>query len=352
MCSDEADAFEIEELELEDYITTHKLLMYGGTNAAKRKHSKRTPYAFNLKLWIFFVGLVGTKLLSEKTAYSTRIDGITSNGSSNVSFQPTRRLDIVVSHYNEDAGKLGSLIDAIKAIPNIKGLEPNLIIYTKNNESDISEIMSLTGANQVTILPNEGREGGTYLHHIISRWDDLANHTLFIQAEPHSPSRIISRLKNYFEPTRTGMLDLGYRELRGCSCLDCRDEYGFRDETNFIPDLMATAHHIKCDENTRVDISYKGQFIVSATRIRSAKKALYESINNKLVGENRIKLGGAEDSLDAPVFGYAVERSWNILFQCADLTGAMDMCPGLTLLKTGFGDLQRPNPEDCGCMDG
>eukprot|EP01065_Artemidia_motanka_P031915 TRINITY_DN3882_c0_g1_i5.p1 TRINITY_DN3882_c0_g1~~TRINITY_DN3882_c0_g1_i5.p1 ORF type:complete len:293 (+),score=51.82 TRINITY_DN3882_c0_g1_i5:61-939(+) len=38
-------------------------------------------------------------------------------------------------------------------------------------------------------LANYGREGASYLHHIVSRWDDLAELTVFAQEEPqeHSP---------------------------------------------------------------------------------------------------------------------------------------------------------------------
>ncbi|KAJ6258837.1 hypothetical protein Dda_6891 [Drechslerella dactyloides] len=87
---------------------------------------------------------------------------------------------------------------------------------------------------------------------------------------------------------------------------------------------MANAHGISCDENTRVSLTYKGQFIVSAKRIRSVAKEIYDKINAELSGDNRIRLGGEEDSDDKPVLGYTLERSWGILFKCADMTGIQD----------------------------
>ncbi|KAK6524362.1 hypothetical protein TWF281_011270 [Arthrobotrys megalospora] len=344
---------ENDNLELEDYSATRKLLDNEEISIRRKKSRLRGSfYSFTLKLWILFAGLLGTKLLLEREPHNTRLDQITSNGFSDTSSQNAASMDIVISYYKEDLNGVKSFIDQVNAIPQVQKLQPNIIIYSKNNRSDISEIKARTGANEVTILPNEGREGGTYLRHIIDRWDSLANHTLFIQAEPHSRSWAINRLRLYFDPTRTGMLDLGFRQLRGCKCLDCRDEYSWRDTTGFIPDLMAQAHHIKCDENTQVATSYKGQFIVSSKRIRAAKKSLYESINDKLVGENRVIIGTEEeDRIDAPHFGYSLERSWNILFQCADLTGVRDMCPGLTLVGTAFGDFDKAQPEDCGCLD-
>ncbi|KAF3202631.1 hypothetical protein TWF192_009898 [Orbilia oligospora] len=339
--------------ELEDYSATRKLLDNEEISIRRKKSRLQgSYYSFTLKLWILFASLVGTKLLLERPSHNTRIDQITANIHSDTTLPKNASMDIVVSYFKENVNGIEKLLEEVREIEQLRVLELNVIIYTKNNESDVQELQRRFAAHEVRILPNEGREGGTYLRHIIDRYDTLATHTLFIQAEPHSKSRLISRIKLYFDPSRTGMLDLGYRELRGCKCLDCRDEYSWRDVTGLIPDLMAQAHHIKCDENTQVATSYKGQFIVSSKRIRAAKKALYENLNEKLVGENRVVIGNPlEDRIDAPFFGYSLERSWAVLFQCADLTAMRDMCPGLTLLPKGFGDFQKAQPEDCGCLD-
>ncbi|EPS37135.1 hypothetical protein H072_9272 [Dactylellina haptotyla CBS 200.50] len=340
-----------EELELEDYNPTAKLLPETDQHAPKARQRVGYCFGFNLKLWVFLLGLIGTKVSLERPTRENRIDDITSIRPITYIPQSSRRLDVVVSHYNEDPTSIKSFIDNLKEIPTIRGLDPNVIIYTKNNEIDPAELKQASGAAEVTALPNRGREGGTYLHHIINNWGNLANQTIFIQAHPHVPNRVLRRLEKYFYPLRTGMLDLGYRDTRGCNCLDCRDEHGWVDEAGIIPELMAKAHHIKCDANTKVSISYAGQFVVSHQRIWAIKKSVYESLNDRLVGENRIKLGGDEDSPDAPFFGYTIERSWNALFQCADLTGVRDMCPGLAIFGSEFADLRPPTPEDCGCLD-
>ncbi|KAK6506557.1 hypothetical protein TWF506_011462 [Arthrobotrys conoides] len=340
--------------ELEDYSATRKLLDNEEISLRRKKSRLQgNYYSFTLKLWILFASLLGTKLLLERpsASHNTRIDQITSNIHSDATPQ-NMTMDIVVSYFKEDVNGVEKFLQELRAIGQLQALKPNIIIYTKNNESNVQELQRRFAATEVKVLPNEGREGGTYLRHIIDRYDTLATHTLFIQAEPHSKSRLLSRIKLYFDPSRTGMLDLGYRELRGCKCMDCRDEYSWRDTMGLIPDLMAQAHHIKCDENTQVATSYKGQFIVSSKRIRAAKKALYENLNEKLVGENRVIVGDPlEDRIDAPFFGYSLERSWAVIFQCADLTAMRDMCPGLTLLKKGFGDFEKARPEDCGCVD-
>ncbi|KAK6511096.1 hypothetical protein TWF481_000018 [Arthrobotrys musiformis] len=344
---------ESENVELEDYSATRKLLDSEEIITRRKKlRLQGSYYSFVLKLWILFASLLGTKLLLERSSSDKGLDGTFFQIPTPGSLEEIPKMDVVISYFKEDLKGVQSFLQELKSIPQIRQLDVNILIYTKNNESNLAKIRSLTMANDVIELPNEGREGGTYLHHILNRWGALANHTLFIQAEPHSRSQVLDRIKLYFDPFRTGMLDLGHRELRGCKCLDCRDEYSWSDTTGLIPDLMAQAHHIKCDENTQVATSYKGQFLVSSKRIRAAKRSLYETLNDKLVGKDRVLIGDPQvDRIDAPIFGYSLERSWNVIFQCADLTGVRDMCPGLTLLGTNFGDFNDAHPGDCGCLD-
>ncbi|KAK6338160.1 hypothetical protein TWF696_001631 [Orbilia brochopaga] len=345
---------ELENDEMEEYTALHE--NWDGeetTDQWTKTRAKGGRHGWLARLWVFGFGLIATKLTLELAIpeQTSNLSQTHRKGLLADTVPSTRRLDLVISYYNEDLHKLRTFVDSVNNLPRIQQLQPHVIVYTKNQKSNVSEIQSVIGADEVTLLPNKGREGGTYLHHIVNRWTDIANHTIFMQAEPHVPARTIKRLKSYFDPTRTGMLDLGFRELRSCSCLDCRDEYGWTDEAGLIPELMADAHNVNCDKNTRVSLSYKGQFLVSANRIRSVQKTIYEKLNRELLGEDRIRLGGEEDSVDKPVLGYTLERSWGILFQCADLTGTRDMCPGLTGPGIAIGDLRPARPEDCGCLD-
>ena len=69
-----------------------------------------------------------------------------------------RPLDIVVARYNED-------------ISWTKKYQPNIIIYNKGDDHIDSSIP----------LPNVGRESHTYLYHIISNYNQLADRTVFVQ---------------------------------------------------------------------------------------------------------------------------------------------------------------------------
>lgn len=76
--------------------------------------------------------------------------------------------EIVVARYQED-------IDWVYTIPH------TVWLYNKGGDSQ-----PLNLPDQVTwqCLPNVGREFGTYLHHIVSRWSSLADMTLFLQGSP------------------------------------------------------------------------------------------------------------------------------------------------------------------------
>ncbi len=78
-----------------------------------------------------------------------------------------KKLEIVVARYNE----------------NIDWLEPYLSDSTIYNKG-----RSIAGKDTVP-LPNIGREGHSYLYHIIENYDNLADRTIFCQGDPfeHSP---------------------------------------------------------------------------------------------------------------------------------------------------------------------
>ncbi|MCJ1421025.1 hypothetical protein MMC32_007387 [Xylographa parallela] len=70
-------------------------------------------------------------------------------------------LEIVIAHYNEDLSWLGE--DAKTST-----------IYSKGGEKAAPPLPHIA-------LPNIGREGHTFLYHIIERYDSLADVTLFLQ---------------------------------------------------------------------------------------------------------------------------------------------------------------------------
>lgn len=81
--------------------------------------------------------------------------------------KPERHVQVVVARYAEDLSWLRQLPFT------------DVVVYDKNDRGDESHGDPPAHA-VVKRLPNVGRESHTYLHHILTNWDALADVTLFI----------------------------------------------------------------------------------------------------------------------------------------------------------------------------
>jgi hypothetical protein len=91
-------------------------------------------------------------------------------------------IDIVVAVYNEN-------IDWIVS----HNLQRHVILYVKNSSREIHDV----GYKKIVRLSNVGREGHTYLYHILENYDSLAEVTFFLQGDPFDHGkRTLRYLKN------------------------------------------------------------------------------------------------------------------------------------------------------------
>ena len=105
----------------------------------------------------------------------------------------SKSIDLVVARYKED-------LSWISQVPH----HFNIIVYNKDDSRPIQKkysvyskvftsappIPTVNHPNVIIItLPNVGRESDTYLHHIITNYNKLADTTIFTQGDPftHSP---------------------------------------------------------------------------------------------------------------------------------------------------------------------
>jgi hypothetical protein len=253
-------------------------------------------------------------------------------------------LDIVINMYDEDPTSVAAMVSDLRRLPNIANKTMRVLIYFKGEGHGVhlEALKHETGATELIKLPNIGREGEGYLNHIISKYDDLARQTLFLQAHVHNSWELKRRIEHYFVPA-TGMLNLGFSEA--CDCNDCWDRHGWHD--NVVSGLFQDVYNSSCSD---VLLSYKGQFIVSSERIRGLDLSIYSSLHNALVNPSSWAhqepyLRGRPDSMGAPQFGYTLERMWPILFQCSEMD-IVDKCPTLLSGTRGGGEL-----SDCQCLD-
>lgn len=254
--------------------------------------------------------------------------------------------EIVISMYKERISDVADLIANLRGMDGLS--DAQVSIYLKDADANAAHIQTLTKADKITTIPNVGREGETYLYHILNRWDKLAHQTFFLQADVHNPREFYPRIQQYYIPGRTGMLNLGWSG-NICDCNHCTDQFQFFDRTNIFANTYAqiNGNATVCD---RVLLSYKGQFVVSAARIRGVPKSVYEELRDAFVNPDSWAhmepfLEDRWESMSQPIFGYYLERMWNILFQCAD-TDVAWKCP--TLLS---GWRIGGSKADCQCFD-
>lgn len=260
-------------------------------------------------------------------------------------YLPQLPLEVVLSMYKEPVDEVAELIKQLKDIPAFVNI--HVTIYIKYDKANNAHIQQKTGADRIIALPNVGREGETFLNHILNRWQSLARQTIFLQAGIHNPRELYTHIINYYS-TETGFLNLGWPG-RLCDCENCSDRFSWQDKLHFVPQVYSQMYNSTA-VCKKVLLSYKGQFIVSAARIRGVKKELYSELWQAFTDENGWAhqpsyLQGQPDLMSAPYFGYTMERIWSMLFQCSNVDVAWK-CPTLLSGWRVGGDI-----SDCQCLD-
>jgi hypothetical protein len=276
----------------------------------------------------------------------------------------TRTLDFVVSRYDESAIQLARQINLLHSLPNIRFLDTRLIVY--NTGSDNKEIYKsylqqhLHPSINITIIQrqNVGREAAAYLTHILSPpHQPFASHTFFLQAEMHSASLVLPRVNDYFI-ANTGFLSLSDTHQGTNTCAQHPWDTSTWSESPSVLSPIFTALNItKCVDYA---FTYRGQFIVSAQRILSNAPAVYSLLLQNLIDQNATThtkqyrnqpwLPSKQDSLNAPLFGFTMERLWGLVFGCE---GKMEGCPSLMHGALGkvIGGGRRGGVGECQCLD-
>ncbi|KAI8627673.1 hypothetical protein F5Y19DRAFT_465614 [Xylariaceae sp. FL1651] len=238
-------------------------------------------------------------------------------------------LDIVIAWYDEPVEQVVRTAQLALELPTIAGRKTRTIVYNKGplNETELESMFSTQGDLVIRRLENVGREGETYLSHLLDKDRDWASHTLFLQAEPHEPSYLQARLRDYFIE-ETGFLSLSSVRNYCLSCNDCNDHSGWTANGTLVRDIFEQSNpHEPCQD---ISLTYRGQFVVSSHRIKQANSALLRDMRRRLIADE--------------YFGYTLERFWGTIFRCPSVS---ERCP--TLLSGWIGN--RAAAGDCQCLD-
>ena len=257
-------------------------------------------------------------------------------------------IQIIISHYTEEPFYIARWLNSLRSIPSIATLVTHTIIYTKGPVTAIAGLKEVATADAVVQVPNVGREGSTYLNHILTNWDDLPPYTLFTQAiikkaQKEGPADaddsgtllpwLTSRLAEKFD-NNTGFMSLD-RKHDICHCGHCTDIHNRDEFYPLWPQLFAMMEGRVCGAGEPSVLSFNGHFIVSRKRIRERPKELYEYLRDLvdapeghwLHEESFPKWFDREkgkSSPQDPKFGHTLERLWHILFKCYDVADVRD----------------------------
>ncbi|GAB2528310.1 DUF3431 domain-containing protein [Spirosoma aerophilum] len=115
--------------------------------------------------------------------------------------------ELVVAHYTENLNWLRNLPKSLMQT-----------IYTKGSE--------LMTEHTAIPLPNVGREAHTYLHHIVNRYDSLAEWTVFCQGKPFDHAYDFKKTMHEFVAHPDAISSTGFRWLG--HLIDTDDQQGHR----------------------------------------------------------------------------------------------------------------------------
>jgi len=183
-------------------------------------------------------GLSKDLILSKPKIYYQMLENVKFNPySMNL---PKQTYKLVVSRYNEDLDWLENLN------------ENNIQIYNKGDEleknSDLMAVKNLT---------NVGREGETYLNHIINNYDNLDDYTVFCQADPFEHSPWFIELLNKYHQDFLDVQPLSYcwKEVS-----DAKENEGWLKDVNKtgIPPLECREYtnFLHFDETCKIHVEY------------------------------------------------------------------------------------------------
>ncbi|GAA5984942.1 hypothetical protein JCM11641_005593 [Rhodosporidiobolus odoratus] len=269
-------------------------------------------------------------------------------------------VDLVFAHYSMPLNDLRSHIEVIKAARLVNTSRTRVIIYEKGEFTDEQLWEALAGVAQegwdeIVHLPNYAREGGTYLEHIVTRYNDtlpggprrfsveaakhhgqrlwrkkrpIADHTLFMQSHLAWHWLAGPRLANALH-RNTGFLSFGPYLSNLCGS----DSEG----TGFYPGAKSIYKEVlgkECTEGKeedRVLSTWAGQFAVSRERVMSNGWEVYEKMREWIEAPNDDPLHhlwnpSGPSTQDNPAFGHSLERSWPLVFRCLDPKIAKE-CP-------------------------
>jgi hypothetical protein len=203
------------------------------------------------------------------------------------------KMQIVVARYNEN-------IDHLKILNDI------VVIYNKGNNIYYK-------FNNIINLINVGREGHTYLYHIINNYYNLANQTFFMQAKTsdHKMLDFIEYLKNndFIGKLSTLSTELLKKNIIFNKKYLKEFKKGLLLKSKYNPyDFITNILGIDINNDSEFNMVWGANFVVSRELIHKKPIEFYKNIIKYLEYHNN------------PEEGHFFERSWYLIYKHPNFT--------------------------------
>ena len=224
---------------------------------------------------------------------------------------PSPTLDIVVAHHSHAPADVAHHIAAVRLVPLARKSRVRVYLYEKGDWTDQELWRGLSGAmdpkkDELVRLPNVGREGGTYLEHVVRHYNatvtsagarggsawvprlglggkasvrPLADTTLFLQEHLAWDWIAAPRLRRTLS-TRTAFVSLGPYQTNLCG-LDSE----VHTQMGGIADIFEMVKGRPCtdgNEEDRVLSTWAGQFAASRRTLLKNELGVYERLVRKI----------------------------------------------------------------------
>lgn len=251
-------------------------------------------------------GLISVRIFSK----SEMCNAVLTHHFCHVQSREILMLNIVIARYTEDLTWLTSL----SPLATLHG-PVRVIIYNKAPEP-LTAPPTLPWVHSVVVedIPNVGREGHTYVHHILKTYQETTqDYTLFLQGDisdhiEHG-SNACQYLLNMVEDAKArDGISSSHAKAHACGAYSATYDFRIREwKGTLVPCVHGSfgawfQHHFKCAFPKQPIQWWSGAlFCIHTSRIRHRERAFYEGLMLDLNVQN-------------PEAVHYLERAWYVIF--------------------------------------
>lgn len=229
------------------------------------------------------------------------------------------RVDLVLSHFNEPIAEVVAMVNKSKGL--MKNADIARVFLYTHSSTPLQDVPA--GWIVKESGSNKGRESENYLSFLVDHMHEVNDIVWFSQSRPdgYMQDKLWQRLPLITQ--RTGMIGLSIWEQVSC------DAGIYPGLGKLIEQIYAMVYQDFCHGTWTA--FFNGEFAVSRKRIQRHTVRLYKHLRDDLdapVSDTWIHVdqlpGGnshRESTLVDPALGYAMERTWNLVFGCTDAPG-------------------------------